>query len=715
MKNPLIQRYGKDKRWVTWKLEERKGKKTKIPFSLNGKMASSTDEKTWSTYQEITKKHKNVGIVFSPEKTLLGIDLDKCLPLKDDAILQLIIEADTYTEISPSGTGLHLYLELTEPLKLMANRSGAFEAYTEGRYFTVTGEAYNEVKDVRTVTPSEALKLLALIGYPWGKKTKTNSFDDLNSEEGQVKPKTDLIDHPADILERMFAASNGDEIKKLYEGDISAYGKDGSRGDMAFLAHLAFWTQKDALKMEAIWMSSPLGKREKTQTRADYRTRSINAAIDNCTEVYTPTNRGTSTVKIGDKSLDLLYMVKDKSKIYYKNTENMSRVISKHPEFTGTFRFDAYRDVVERKVNGVWRPMEDWDAVDIQTKISVLFSDFANIGKDTVYDAIMKVAYDHTIDSGADYLRSLTWDGEARLNSWISKAYHTADDEYHQSIASNWVKGMVKRIIHPGSKFDYVLVLEGEQGIRKSTSLLTLAGELGHVETTMSTEQKDFFMQFLGNAIVEFSEGETLSRTETKRLKAIITVQIDKFRAPYGRAIVPHPRRCVFAMTTNQSEYLKDETGNRRWLPVAVVGNVDLKWIEENREQILAEAYARVMKGETTWEFPEEEMLLQQSLRRIQDPNADPVVNWYMQHLTPRLRDEGVTVDDAFKNALNAGFSGPIPRLVEMGLCDIFKSVLKLEKRRGMIAGIRQTRWYPTIQTMTSIALVVEANSQDGF
>lgn len=712
MKNPLVEKYGADKRWVNWKLEERKGKQTKIPYTPGkNKMASSTDEKTWAAHEVAAAASKNIGIVFTPEKKLLGIDLDHCINgdkvehKEKKAIRALLESANTYTELSPSGTGLHLYFDLSEPLKLDANRHENYEAYTEGRYFTVTGRSFGVVKDVRTITTEEALSLLTIIGYPW-KKKKTTSFEDLDGKE-RPKAKQPLIDNPSDILKKMFKASNGPEIKALYEGDVSAYAGDASRADMAFLSHLAFWTAKDAAAMESIWLSSPIGKRQKTQEREDYRRRSIENAIEQCTTVYNPdAHFGESETDIGDKKLGLLYALKDKRRIYYKNTENITRVILKHPMFEGTFRFDEYRDIIDRRVNGVWRNLQDHDVIDIQTRISVLFSDFANIGKEMTFDAVVNAAYTNKVDTGADYLKGLTWDKEKRLDSWISKAFHTPDDHYHQSIGANWLKGMVKRVIQPGCKFDYVLVLEGEQGIKKSTALLTLAGELGHVETTMSTETKDFFMQFLGNAIVEFSEGETLSRTEVKRMKAIITVQIDKFRAPYGRSVVPHPRRCVFSMTTNQTEYLKDETGNRRWLPVAVNGLVDLKWIEDNREQILAEAYYRVVKGETTWEFPEEEMQLQQNMRRIQDPNADSVVNWYMQGLSESKRDEGITLDQAFREALNSGFGGPMSRQIEMGLADILRTVLLLEKRRGMIGGIRQTRWYPSKQTLKDISLV---------
>lgn len=708
MRNVLFEQYGQEKRWVNWQLKDVKGKKTKVPYSpVNGKPASSTDSKTWTTHEMAADKSPNVGIVFTPAQDLLGIDIDHCIEGSEIRhaeranIRKLIKAADTYTELSPSGEGLHLYLALSAPLPLVANKKAPYEAYTSGRYFTNTAIPFGVAKDVRTVTPQEALELLKLIGYPWGKGE--SETQEASASRPKEKKDTAVSFDDKELLERIFTSKNGFEIEQLYKGDISAYKKDASSADMALLSHLAFWSGKNSEQMERVWMHSPLGSREKTQKRQDYRTRSIKAAISHCKEVYKPQD-GASSMKPGDSKLDLLYSMnpQDKSKTYIQNTENMCRILRHHPEFEQTFRYDVYRTIMERKVDGAWRPLEDSDAVEVQTKISILFAAFRKVGKDMCYDAIIKVSKENAYDSAADYVRGLVWDKKARLDTWLSIVYGTPDDQLHAAIGSNFLKGLVDRIIRPGCKFDYVLVLEGEQGIRKSTSLAILAGELGHVETTMSTETKDFFMQFIGNAIVEFSEGETLSRTETKRLKAIITVQNDKYRAPYGRVSTNNPRRCVFAMTTNQTEYLKDETGNRRWLPVAVTKVADTDWLLENRDQLFAEAYHRVANlKETTYEFPDEDMLRAQNDRRIHDPNSEGVVDWYVNQLTPTQREDGITVAQAFVHALNNGFQTKMSRYEEMTVADILKTVLLLNKKQVMLNGVRASRWLATDKTPT--------------
>jgi predicted P-loop ATPase len=694
----------------------------------------------------------NVGIVFTKDQTLLGIDIDHCLKEgtsiidheEKEKIVQLIIEADSYTEISPSRTGLHIYLALDASLKLVANRHANFEAYTSGRYFTYTGNSYKEEKSIRTVTTKEALALLSIIGYPWGKTElisataeniqndkKTGKGEEVFDAQGYVNKKQKLIKLGLDdenLLKKMFHSKGGDKIKALYLGDATPYKNDMSSADMAFLAHLAFWTRKNPEQMEKIWKESVLGKREKTLTRDDYRQRSIANAIKNCTEVYESEAMRTE-IRMSQEApeLDLLFSVYKGEKIFTQNTENMCRIVRTHPEFKGRFRYDAFKNTFEikKEKNNVEKfyDYDDSDTIDVQTRIQILFPCFGKIGKDMVYDAIIKVSKENEIDSAIDWIKSLTWDGEKRLDNWISKTYHTPEDIYHQAVASNWFKGLVKRIIDPGCKFDYVLVLEGEQGTRKSTSLSILgeppsAGPSWHVETAMSTDSKDFFMQFQGKAIIEFSEGETLNRTEVKRMKAIITMQSDKFRPPYGKMSVDFPRRCVFAMTTNQSEYLKDETGNRRWLPVACEGNADIEWLSANRSQLFAEAYHRLtVLKEKVYEFPEEETKLAQKTRRVRDPNEDNIAHWYFNKLTEQDRDAGVIVFQAFRDVYCNGMtpSKGLDRSTEMAITTTFKDVLRLKKVRQMKDGVQANRWFLAPDSMQGADEIPDAEHVKQF
>lgn len=685
--NNLIQKFGSDKIWVNYSLEVVEARITKIPYSpITKRKASSTNPSDWTTYEDAIAVNKNIGLVFPPSQKIIGYDFDHCLNEQGDIIgdnkemiIEFLIEAGSYCEISPSSTGLHVFLSLTEPLKLEANRHDNIEIYNQARYFTVTQNVYKEFDTVREITPEECNELMKILNYPWSK-----TIDKPVEEENKVE----LIGDDQ-ILEKMFSAKNGDKVKRLYDGDISDYKNDDSSADMALCSHLAFWTGKNPIQMERIWLQSQLAQRGKTQKRADYRKRTIHNAIKNCSDAY-----NTEIQKVEDLKYE--FLIKNK-----KNTlclENVGKVLRINPFFAGRFRWDNFKTQVEMKVNDEWVQFEDKHIINIQRIISTLFVDFQTVKKDMVYDAVFLIAHENFMDSAIDYLKGLVWDGEARLDTWLCSVYGVEDNVYHRAVGSNWMKGLVKRIMFPGSKYDQVLVIEGEQGSKKSLSLYTLGfnGDW-HIETTQSTENKDFFMQFSSKPIIEFAEGETLSRTEVKRMKAIITTQNDKFRAPYDRVSRDHPRRCVFAMTTNSSEYLKDETGNRRWLPVTLVfEEANIEWIKDNRDQMYAEAYHRVItKNETTWEYPKEETKAQQDARRVSDPNSELVADWYFNAISEDDRKTGVTVLMVHIGAFGNQFSKKMQKYEEMNIANILKDVLKLEKKVTSRNGIKCTRWYP--------------------
>ena len=286
MTNPLLKKFKDEKIWVNWKLLKVKGKATKIPYATTGRKASSTDPATWSTYEEAKEASANVGIIFRPDKLLLGCDIDHCLVDGEivheqaDAITDFLIAADTYTEVSPSNTGLHIFLALDVPFDLVAHKKAPFELYNHGRYFTFTGEVFgSKVRDVRTITPDEATRLLAIIGYPWDKAPSTIVTQ---------APAPSICMDDATLIEKMFVSKHGKDIQALYNGDTSAYKNDVSSADMALVSHLAFWSGKNDAQIDRLWLASPLGAREKTQERDEYRVRTIAKAIGKCEEVYTP-------------------------------------------------------------------------------------------------------------------------------------------------------------------------------------------------------------------------------------------------------------------------------------------------------------------------------------------------------------------------------------------------------------------------------------------
>lgn len=269
---------------MNWKPIVREGKVTKVP------LGSSTDPSTWKIFEALDQT-LGKGIVFMPDRLLLGVDIDNCLDENQNInherkteIEQFIKESDTYSEISPSGRGLHVFLSTTTPISLSANRHAPYEVYSAGRYFTYTGRSFGPTVPVRVVSVKDAFKLLSTIGYPWKQNEPTESWDSPSNEAHEETKGSDLDDNA--VLGLIFSSKGGSEIRNLYEGSIGKYGGDDSAGDLALCNHFAFWTAGNAEQIERLWLASPLGKRSKTATRKDYRTRTIVKAIRNCKDFY---------------------------------------------------------------------------------------------------------------------------------------------------------------------------------------------------------------------------------------------------------------------------------------------------------------------------------------------------------------------------------------------------------------------------------------------
>lgn len=216
--------------------------------------------------------------------------------------------------------------------------------------------------------------------------------------------------------------------------------------------------------------------------------------------------------------------------------------------------------------------------------------------------AVLSLCTENRFDSLVDHLCALpSWDGTPRLDSWLVDYLGAEDNVFTREAGAVWLTAAVVRAFEPGAKFDQMLVLEGATGLRKSTALRVLA--TGSMELSSSDRFSD--APFLGARdarevmevtagvwILECAELDGMSRRDAGTLKAMITRQEDKGRAAYARTAVTVPRRFVLAGTTNESRYLQDPTGNRRYWPIEV-SRVNLEGLHAVRNQLLAEALAR--------------------------------------------------------------------------------------------------------------------------
>lgn len=251
------------------------------------------------------------------------------------------------------------------------------------------------------------------------------------------------------------------------------------------------------------------------------------------------------------------------------------------------------------------------------------------------------------------YLKSLEWDGKKRVETLLIDYLGVKDNAYSRAVARKVLAAAIKRIYHPGCKFDYVLILEGTQGKRKSTFVDILANGWFTDDLKSFDDPRKTVETLKGKWIVEIPELQAFSKSEIETIKAFFSRRVERTREAYNRRADDYPRQCIFIGTTNDTRYLKDETGNRRFWPVLTEKDViDVDGLKENIDQIWAEAIEIYKAGEPLYLEPEVEEIarLEQAERLVDNPLSGQIESWLMTKVVPSTLVNGVGVSDEFDN-----------------------------------------------------------------
>lgn len=248
--------------------------------------------------------------------------------------------------------------------------------------------------------------------------------------------------------------------------------------------------------------------------------------------------------------------------------------------------------------------------------------------KTAAQDAISPAAKANTVNPLKAYFNGLEWDRIPRVSRWLTTYLDCEDNEYTRKVGQWFMIGAAERAASPGSKMDYMLILEGPQGAKKSTAIRVLGGEF-YLEGLPDVLDKDAADALNGHWITEVDELEALRRTNYNKFKQFLTRREDTYRPSYGRTKVKHKRTCAFIGSTNEFEYLSDPTGARRFWPVRV-GKINIKALERDRDQLWAEALHMHKAGyERCPSDKEVGMLMQEQEARYQpDPWDVKILQW---------------------------------------------------------------------------------------
>ncbi len=352
---------------------------------------------------------------------------------------------------------------------------------------------------------------------------------------------------------------------------------------------------------------------------------------------------GCDSMAVASRKVPLPGLELTKSGTTKATRKNVIIALTNHPRWKGSVWFDGFsiqyglggKVIDDAVMNGIM--------VEVGEALGVQFSE------KTTKEAVVYLGRQNARHPLAEWLRPLDWDGVPRVDQWLITYLGTADRSLHRRLGVWWLLQAVARPLDPGCQADYTLVLVGAQGVGKSTAARTLAmRSAGFHDTKVRVGDKDALQALQGCWIMELSELSSLKGANVETIKGFLTAREDKFRPPYGRGHEAFPRSSVFIGTTNDGQFLRDQTGNRRFWPVKV-GTIDIEALERDREQLWAEAVHRWHAGEARWPTlaEEEELDSHRASFEEEDPWSTALAIWLCG------REDSFTLRAAMMGALD--------------------------------------------------------------
>lgn len=613
--------------WVTWREEIRDGKKTKVPYvagSPGGSRAKADDPSTWRMYAQairdcIRNECTGIGFELGNDSGYTGLDLDHCVHdgIIEPWALETIEALGSYAEHSPSyklnGAALSgIRIIVLGKLPPGRRRTGTghehdIEMYDTGRFLTLTGHAidgYGEISDGQAALIRLHSKLFP--PKPPTPKRQQTSPSNLDDRE---------------LIDLALASKSGDKFRRLMDGDVSMHRDNHSEADLALCSMLAFWTGCDASQMDRIFRTSGLMRDKWDQSRGErtYGQITIETAIIGTSETYT---RGNGRPKDStpwqnepppdldnndQASLPGIAKPKPGKKKKLRGRPRKrelmtSEYINLFAKWGYSLKLNLLNDHIE--ING-----EQISDV-IEAQINTQVRDFGiqhNITTSTVHakESLITTALKNAYHPIKDYLEGLAWDGADHLGR-LSE-YFTDKDGCFLRWFGHWIVGAVAKV-YDGFQTP-MLVLDGPQDLGKSFFARWVCPLPGnHYSGAIYPRDKDYRLRLCDVWIWEVEElGSTTRHSDLEALKAFLTLDKVRDRAPYGHFDMVKPAITSFIGTINSDAgFLVDRTGNRRFL-VCGLSKIDWGYADNiDVDQLWAQAKYLYDLG-TAWKLTDEE------------------------------------------------------------------------------------------------------------
>ena len=638
--------------WVLWKFEwdAKRSAWLKVPYyAMGGRRAGGqgedSDRMRLATLQVVRSAFDKrpgfwtgVGFGFLPGDGLIGIDLDHHVD-KDTGVLspraQAIVDAFvTYGELSPSGTGLHLYVQ-GHTTTAKSNDIGV-EMFCERQYFTVTGHhlegtprevavadegalrrmhaTIQEAKDRHKAPPAPApARAAAGQGAPAGGSAGGDDFARVNDAAmralhvwvpalfgGREQVRGLGYRLTSKALGRDLQEDLSIDPKGIVDFGVSDMGdaRQGKRSPVDLVMEWGTGTPKAGQALR--WLAGLLGVPVQDAQQGQRARNGPPAGEGGPPGAPPPAPPSAAAPPDGDGpdgpaddgDLTALWDV-----LIMKGTrpvdcrENVLYCLRHDPVLRGMVRLNQFTELHERARETPWgHPPGEWDDEDdlmlgeyLARRVGLLVKSTASLRA-----GVVMAAREHRFNPVLDLIRSQPWDKVPRLACWLADCAGVEQSDYSALIGSCFIKGMVARALRPGCKFDYMLILKGPQGAKKSTIFRTLAAPW-FTDNAIRMGDKDSLMALQSIWVAESSELESMNKTESKAIKQFLSASEDMYRPPYGSRMLKRPRHAVFGGTTNDDTFLRDATGDRRFWPIEV-GEINAELLASMRLQLFAEA-----------------------------------------------------------------------------------------------------------------------------
>ena len=589
-------------------------RREKIPFNpRTGRAAKAGQPETWATFEESVNalpQYDGIGFEFDGNG-IIGVDFDHCIENGQLAhwVAEWVERFNSYTEISPSGTGIHIICMGTLNGKPSRKRKEV-EIYDRARYFTMTGNPLDHVRPLQNAQDA----LDALYQAFWGEDTPT-------IQTPVTRPLA--LDDDEALLDKIKQSKTGAHFTELWNGSTAGYGSH-SEADIALCNILAFWTQRDTERIDRLFRRSGLMREKWDEKRSGgtYGAKTIARAIADCRDTYeayritvgrTEPEKTTVPAVLDENGRTLLTIPYLENFLHGLGLTVRNNLLSKRMEFSGDLCGISRHNAANAMPSVLSDLLKQGGVKCCETR--------------RVQEFLACIADKNRYNPIQDYLRGLEWDKQNRF-PLLCQALGIQQESQYAVYLKKWLlqccaMGLNDEDTPIGA--EGVLVLSGAQGLGKTAFFRNLCPqpdwfiEGASIDTSTTGGGKDSLIRSTSGWICELGELDSTTKREQPALKAFITAPFDQLRMPYAAADVRTPRRTSFCGSVNGDAFLADATGSRRFWVVPVERmdkDIIFNQLPHENNQIWAQAYQLYLTQPSGFRLTEAELAQLQASNR---------------------------------------------------------------------------------------------------